>query len=1152
MTGKFGRVRDEIFLCSFGRPELQAEFTAFLCGLGCQNWRFFVEKMLMDVSVHIIRQNKCNEKQYVEIGSLTLAALLVKQLDNHRTDAEHTSEKYVALVCKLEQMRSINFSRLSNFVVEQISNKIFNSKQVNCAKLVYLSTALNKKNGDLKSFAWLLLLLLLKKASFVAMTAVSTWPEGMQQLPRPLASAVDPFLSNKDLLKSLALPSLIGSYLVSTMTSDAWLETHFMQTLMPALRGQHASMAMHAIAVALLFRATTFFQSGGANAKVVFFNKLLSQVTGLNNWPLEKLAIRLAKQLLPKKAFKIHMEKGAKQVITIGQPGENFVFKISPSSSDAAGPLSLCYAPLSLPATFARDFESMMLEQKVNNEMTNTFSSVMSMGGSPSCSTHTSHCQPTSSWPPVIAAKRAQEEKKLALPSKPRTDENHAVLITAVSSESESVTKNNPTEVLPKSEDVKQYELVTVILKKLFKPTHGDAHEAAHKLGIIPDDRVLARCLVRFSLEQDFCEWSLLGVVQFASCNDRAPLLELFVLEAASALTLSCPPVQVLRAEALARVVGRFCSERPALQTALLQSSVPLAPVLVQELGLKPLQNDVSPASQSGCKRGAASPPTFVRAPTGKLNNELKEWNGNCQRDIVVVNYDIKKLNVTNPARIHVTKSGNESDPVFVVVRQGRDVVSWDLPYWSMSGQQYNFVARTVCPYMTDSALSVTISSASVHGINVEMHVNVQATYLLTKDRPADTSATPTQPRYFRFEFPPETEVVFVEAVSPNTSCATLFMFKSCSVHQLIEHSNIKESYRQTMTTNGGLMVHRHIYPKGYFYVGFVVHSNDDICSDNDTLTPIDVTPISSPIRVKNITLTIHDITHVESIESLFSLIGFFAVLIAVITLCWLAYTLGGKDCCVNFWTRWLRRRRGDRSVPNSPLTASRDGSERSVADGDTSINQEHGQALDPLSRGANQDNPAQTDSDEVFHEVGVKDMARVKMEKTEEILSKFSNIREMMVSDLCWHNEEALTGVTHLFSWILGVVMIYNGLPVIYMMIVYQLNIHKTGDMDWCYYNFYCAHPLMFFSDFNHIVSNVGYGLLGLFFLVIVKVESWKVKDPECGIPRQFGLYYAMGWSLFAECVCSTCYHICPNRFNFQIGYLIFLHLFATRCLKN
>ncbi|XP_065334658.1 uncharacterized protein LOC135935950 isoform X2 [Cloeon dipterum] len=568
------------------RPELEAEFTAFLCGLGCNNWRFIVEQMLMDVSVQIIQQNKCNEKQYDEIGSFALAALLVNELDKHRADAKHTSEKYVALVCKLEQMRSINFSRLSNFVVEKISSKIFSSRQVNSAKLVYLSTALNKKNNDLKSFAWLLLLLLLKKASFVSMTAVSTWPEGMQQLPRPLASAVDPFLSNKDLLKSLALPSVIGSYLVSTMTSDEWLETHFMQTLLPALRGPHSAMAMHAIAVALLFRATTFFQNGGPDAKVVFFRKLLSQVLGLNNWPLEKLAIRLAKQLLPKRTFKVHMERGAKQVITIGGPG--FVFKVTPSSSDTAVPLSHCYPPLSLPATFARDFESIMLDQK------KTFSSVMSIGGSPSCSTQTSLNQPTSSWPPVIGAKMAQEEKKIPLPSTQGISAvNHAVLITVVPSESESVTRKSPTEVLPQSEDVKQYEFVTVILKKLSNPTHGDAHEAAHMLGSIPDDRALAKCLVRFSLEHDFCEWSLLGVVQFTSCNDRAPLLKRFVLEAASAL--SCPPVQVLRVEALARVVGRFCSERPALLTALMQSSIPLAPVLVQELGLKPLQNDVSP-----------------------------------------------------------------------------------------------------------------------------------------------------------------------------------------------------------------------------------------------------------------------------------------------------------------------------------------------------------------------------------------------------------------------------------------------------------------------------------------------------------------------------------------------------------------------------
>ena len=47
---------------------------------------------------------------------------------------------------------------------------------------------------------------------------------------------------------------------------------------------------------------------------------------------------------------------------------------------------------------------------------------------------------------------------------------------------------------------------------------------------------------------------------------------------------------------------------------------------------------------------------------------------------------------------------------------------------------------------------------------------------------------------------------------------------------------------------------------------------------------------------------------------------------------------------------------------------------------------------------------------------------------------------------------------------------------------------LNVTGDQDICYYNFLCAHPLGVLSDFNHVYSNVGYVLLGLLFIGLVK----------------------------------------------------------------
>lgn len=189
---------------------------------------------------------------------------------------------------------------------------------------------------------------------------------------------------------------------------------------------------------------------------------------------------------------------------------------------------------------------------------------------------------------------------------------------------------------------------------------------------------------------------------------------------------------------------------------------------------------------------------------------------------------------------------------------------------------------------------------------------------------------------------------------------------------------------------------------------------------------------------------------------------------------------------------------------------------------------------------------------------------------------------------------------------------------------------VNVTGNQDICYYNFLCAHPLgnlrwgpckllgggvenrasvetplgrkepmcfmclssCLLSAFNNILSNLGYILLGLLFLLIILqreinhnrallrndvyalVRSCGLKgssptlgqaEPsfttiltspsqtfslpsclptstslffqECGIPKHFGLFYAMGTALMMEGLLSACYHVCPNYTNFQFG---------------
>uniref|UniRef100_A0A7N6AXH6 SID1 transmembrane family, member 2 n=1 Tax=Anabas testudineus TaxID=64144 RepID=A0A7N6AXH6_ANATE len=139
-----------------------------------------------------------------------------------------------------------------------------------------------------------------------------------------------------------------------------------------------------------------------------------------------------------------------------------------------------------------------------------------------------------------------------------------------------------------------------------------------------------------------------------------------------------------------------------------------------------------------------------------------------------------------------------------------------------------------------------------------------------------------------------------------------------------------------------------------------------------------------------------------------------------------------------------------------------------------------------------------------------------------------------------------------------IATIAVFYALPVIQLVITYQTVVNVTGNQDICYYNFLCAHPLGALSAFNNILSNLGYVLLGLLFLLIVLKRDIvhnralvrnSLNALECGIPKHFGLFYAMGTALMMEGLLSACYHVCPNYTNFQFD-TSFMYMIAGLCM--
>ena len=104
-----------------------------------------------------------------------------------------------------------------------------------------------------------------------------------------------------------------------------------------------------------------------------------------------------------------------------------------------------------------------------------------------------------------------------------------------------------------------------------------------------------------------------------------------------------------------------------------------------------------------------------------------------------------------------------------------------------------------------------------------------------------------------------------------------------------------------------------------------------------------------------------------------------------------------------------------------------------------------------------------------------------------------------------------------------------------------------QEGDRDKCYYNDFCYKVANHDIPFNLMISNLPYIVHGLILIAWVLMLETKVKRRcENGRNRSratalrkrysFSIAYAFSWALVCEGFFSAFYHLCPNRFTFQI----------------
>uniref|UniRef100_A0A7N6ALP0 SID1 transmembrane family, member 2 n=1 Tax=Anabas testudineus TaxID=64144 RepID=A0A7N6ALP0_ANATE len=480
---------------------------------------------------------------------------------------------------------------------------------------------------------------------------------------------------------------------------------------------------------------------------------------------------------------------------------------------------------------------------------------------------------------------------------------------------------------------------------------------------------------------------------------------------------------------------------------------------------------------------------------------------------IYAFNHTVSR-NKTEGVRVSVLSQLSES-PILFVVRQKQAVLSFQVPLILRGLYQrkypYNHVARTLCQPPTRAASEtqyffVDVSTLSTQGTNYQLRVSRVESFTLQTNKKFTFTASPSQPQYFKYVFPDGVDTVIVKVNSDmNFPCSVMSIQDiQCPVYDLDNNVAFIGMY-QTMTKKGAITVQRKDFPSNSFYVVVVVKTEDEACGGPlrfYPLRPDELIDAGNRSKVLDVMVSPAINSEVYVMGMLFCLGIFLSFYLLTLLVAYLLF------CPLSTFS-------SERSL---------DSVGRSRQESLSSVEEDDYDTLDDI------------DSD--------KNIVRTK--------------KYLCVSDLARKDKRVLSKKYQIYFWNIATIAVFYALPVIQLVITYQTVVNVTGNQDICYYNFLCAHPLGALSAFNNILSNLGYVLLGLLFLLIVLKRDIvhnralvrnSLNALECGIPKHFGLFYAMGTALMMEGLLSACYHVCPNYTNFQFD-TSFMYMIAGLCM--
>ncbi|XP_024058195.1 SID1 transmembrane family member 1 isoform X2 [Terrapene carolina triunguis] len=554
---------------------------------------------------------------------------------------------------------------------------------------------------------------------------------------------------------------------------------------------------------------------------------------------------------------------------------------------------------------------------------------------------------------------------------------------------------------------------------------------------------------------------------------------------------------------------------------------------------------------------GVSSRPTptkaadFDRIYAGTVNINREE--------IYSFNYTSKPGQV-DAVRVYVKSDSEDLQyPILFVVRQQKGVLSWQVPliFRGLYQRTYNYqeVSRTLCPSEptpemgpSEQIIFVDVASMALFDIEYELLVTRLKSFQLTQDQHHSYAAA-SQDQYFLYKFPPDVNSVIIKVVSETVYPCSVVSVQDivCPVYDLDHNVEFNGVY-QSMTKQAAITVQKKDFLGEQFFVVFVIKPEDYACGGS---VPSSIKGKGNHTwnlqRTKSLQVTIApSIKESDYVQAmLFSFLSFLSFYLGSLIVAFVHYVRVQRKTSAGRYSP----DDGSRTVATShPITTGTpEGSSYGAIDESSSSG---GRQLSSPEHGP----PHGSDTDSSVEEESDFDTMP-------EIESDKNVIRTKMflyLSDLSRKDRRIVSKKYKIYFWNIITIAVFYALPVIQLVITYQTVLNVTGNQDICYYNFLCAHPLGVLSAFNNVLSNVGHVLLGFLFLLIVlrrdilHRQSLEAKDTytlEYGIPKHFGLFYAMGIALMMEGVLSACYHVCPNYSNFQFD-TSFMYMIAGLCM--